>query len=361
MPTAPEAPPLDEAKAEEFGGKVFEIYAHSMVTLMIEVGHRTGLFDAATKGPATSAELAERAGLQERYVREWLGALVTADIFTYVPTDRTYTLPAEHAVSLSGEGSANLASFSMVTALLAMNLDGVVTAFREGGGVPYSKFRPRFTGVMDSLNRGFFDGQLLNGVLPLTGDLPERLRAGIRVADIGCGTGHAANLLAAAYPASEFIGYDIGTDAIAQARDEAARMGLTNVRFEIQDVTHIPADPKLDAAFAFDAIHDQRDPAGVLRSLHDALTPGGTFVMFDVKVSSHLENNVGNPLAPLLYSMSTLHCTTVSLAEGGAGLGTCWGEELAQQMLAKAGFDVVAVSDVPDDPVDSVYLTRKPG
>ncbi len=332
-----------------------------MLTLMIDIGHRTGLFDAAAKGSATSAELAERAGLQERYVREWLGALVTGGVCSYDPVDRRYTLPAEHAACLAGNGSANLAPLSLIAGHLGSHLDGVTRSFREGGGVRYEEFRPRFTDVMDQLSRGFFDGQLLEGVLPLTGDLPDRLEAGIRVADIGCGTGHAINLLAAAYPSSTFIGYDIGVDAIEQARGEAASLGLANATFEVLDVTGLPPDPPLDAVFAFDAIHDQADPAAVLRSVHTALAGDGVFVMFDIKASSNLEDNVGNPLAPFLYSISTLHCMTVSLALGGAGLGTCWGEQLARQMLTDAGFDVLAVSDAPDDPMDSVYLCRKVG
>lgn len=358
--TTEAAPALDEAKVEEFAGRLFETFTSGTLTLMIDVGHRTGLFEAAAAGPATSTELAERAGLRERYVREWLGALTTAEIFGYDPESGRYTLPPEHAACLTGGGSDNLAPMSLLPALLGNHLDGVIDAFRHGGGVPYEKFRPRFTAVMDGLSRGLFDGQLIDGILPLTGDLPERLTAGIRVADVGCGSGHALNLLAAAYPASTFVGYDIGADAIEQARAEAAEMGLSNVRFEVQDVARLPLDPPLDAVFAFDAIHDQADPAGVLRSVHAALAEGGTFVMFDIKASSKLENNVGNPFAPLLYSISTLHCMTVSLALDGAGLGTCWGEELARQMLADAGFEVLAVSDVPDDPMDCVYLCRKP-
>ncbi|MGH3863228.1 class I SAM-dependent methyltransferase [Actinokineospora sp.] len=352
-------PTIDESKVEEFAGTLFDTYSKSLLTFMIDIGHRTGLFDAAAQGPATSAELAARAGLQERYVREWLGALTTGGVFEYDPGTAAYTLPAEHALCLSGGGSANLAPTSLITALLGSHLDELVTAFREGGGVSYDRFRPRFTSVMDGMSRGYFDGQLIDGVLPLTGDLPLRLDAGIRVADIGCGTGHAANLLAAAYPASEFVGYDLGADAVDQARAEAASMGLTNVRFEVQDVAALPSAPPFDAVFAFDAIHDQADPAGVLRAIHAALAPGGVFVMFDTKASSNLEDNVGNPIAPLLYSVSVLHCMTVSLAVGGAGLGTAWGQQLASRMLDDAGFDLVSISDVPDDPMDCLYVAGK--
>lgn len=351
---------IDHATAEEFAERLFGDYTSAMVTLMIDIGHRTGLFDAASAGPATSADLARRAGLTERYVREWLGALTTAGITHYDPLTRSYTLPAEHAACLTGGGSANVAPISLIVGHLATHIDEVATAFREGGGVPYERFRPGFTDVMDGISRGAFDGQLIDGILPLAGDLPDRLRSGIRVADIGCGTGHALTVLAEAFPASTFAGYDIATDAIERARAEAADAGLANVTFEVCDVATLPSDARFDAVFAFDAIHDQADPEGVLRGVRESLVPGGAFVALDIKASSHLENNVGNPLAPFLYAVSTLHCMTVSLALGGAGLGTVWGEELARQMFADAGFEVVSVNDVPDDPVNVLYVCRRP-
>lgn len=351
---------IDPDRAGAFAERLTGIFSDALVTFMIEIGHRLGLFDAAAVGPATSVELAARTGLQERYVREWLAAVTTAGIVEYEPDGRTYTLPVEHAAALTGTGSANLAPMSLLASHLATTLDDVIESFRRGGGVPYERFRPRFTDVMDRMSRGFFDERLVGGVLPLTGDLPERLRAGIRVAEIGCGTGHALNLLAAAFPASEFTGYDLAADAIEKARCEAASLGHTNAAFEVRDVASLPDGPPFDAIFAFDAIHDQADPAGVLRNIHDALAVGGTFVMLDTRSSSNLEDNVGNPAAPMLYATSVLHCMTVSLAEGGAGLGTCWGQQLAERMLADAGFEVVSVDDVPDDPVDLVYVGRRP-
>ena len=135
-------------------------------------------------------------------------------------------------------------------------------------------------------------------------------------------------------------------------------MGLENVTFEVRDAAALP-EGEFDFVFAFDSIHDQRDPAGVLRSIHAALVPGGIFVMMDIKANSALEDNVGNPFAPLLYGVSTLHCMTVSLALDGAGLGTVWGEQTARRMLDEAGFEVLGVHDVPDDPMDSVYVARR--
>jgi SAM-dependent methyltransferase len=304
--------------------------------------------------------VASRAGLVERYVRECLGSLVTAGIVEYDPATRQYSLPPEHALLLTGEGSLNLAPISRLVTSLAPHVPDVARVSRTGGGVPYEAFRPEFTDVMDGISRGLMDGQLLDGILPVTGELPARLADGVRAVEIGCGTGHALNLMARAYPRSSFTGYDLAGDAIDRARAEATAWGLTNVSFEVLDVARLPSDPSSTAVFAFDAIHDQADPAGVLSRVRAALEPGGWFVMMDIKAASALEANLGHPLAPWLYAVSTLHCMTVSLAEGGAGLGTVWGEQLALRMLDEAGFVDVTVHDVPDDPFDSVYVARTP-
>ena len=358
---APASDNLEDDVVAAFGERVFGWYTGGFVTLMIDLGLRTGLFEAATRGPATSRELAARAGLEERYVREWLGAVATAGIFTYDPAAETFTLPGEHAVCLTGGDERNLAPMSQITSHLATYVGRVANAFRHGGGVPYSEYRPEFTDVMDALSRPVFDGILIKNVLPLVAGLSRQLDAGTLVADVGCGTGHTTNLLAGAFPRSRFVGYDLAEDAIARAQAEAASEGLANATFEVLDVTRLPLDPPLGAAFAFDAIHDQADPAGVLARVFQALVPGGVFVMFDVRASSHLERNIENPMAPWLYAVSTLHCMPVSLAAGGAGLGTVWGEELALEMLADAGFVDLEVHEVPGDPLDSVYVARKPG
>ena len=351
---------LDETRVAAFREKLLGTFTGGMVTLMIDLASRTGLLDALATGPGTSEELASRAGLVERYVRECLGSLVTAGIAEYDPADRQYSLPAEHALLLTGPGSLNMAPFSRFIALLGVHVPGVAEAFRTGGGVPYEAFRPGFTDVMDGRSRGLMDGQLLDGILPLTGELPARLTDGVRVAEIGCGTGHALNLMARAYPRSSFTGYDLAEDAIDRGRAEAAAWGLTNVTFQALDVARLPGDPPSGAVFAFDAVHDQADPACVLGRVRAALEPGGWFVMIDKKAASALEDNIGNPMAPWLYGISTLHCLTVSLARGGAGLGTVWGEQLALRMLDEAGFVDVAVHDVPDNPFDSVYVARTP-
>jgi SAM-dependent methyltransferase len=351
---------FDPAVAEAFAGTLFGFYTGGMLTFMIDIGHRTGLFEAAAKGPATSQELADRAGLHERYVREWLGAMATSHVFNYDARTRTYTLPAEHAACLTGGGSGNLAPISQFPAHMGKHLQQVAQAFREGGGVPYEAFRPEFTDVMDAGSRNGFDEHLIASTLPLAPGLTERLQAGARVADIGCGTGHAIVLMAAAFPSSSFVGYDMAEDALAKARAEAAEAGLENATFERCDVAQLAPEEPFDVIVSFDTIHDQVDPVAVLASVYGALVPGGTYLMQEPHVSSNLEDNLANPVAPLIYAVSTLHCLTVSLAHGGAGLGTAFGEQMARQLLADAGFADIAVNPSPGDPMDAVYVSHKP-
>jgi 2-polyprenyl-3-methyl-5-hydroxy-6-metoxy-1,4-benzoquinol methylase len=349
---------LDGQAVEVFARRLLDVFTGSGLTKLIGLGYRTGLFEAAARGPATSAELADRAGLDERYVREWLGAMVTGGFFEYEPTAGRYTFPTEHAALLTGPGARNAAPVSGLLESFGAVLPELERCFHSGGGVPYSAFRPQFTDHMDDVWRRIYDEHLQTGFLAAVPGLTERLTAGARVLDLGCGTGHAVNLMAQAYPGSTFVGYDIAADAIEAAEQERLATGVPNARFAVLDVTQLPATPPFDVITVFDAIHDQVAPDVVLRRIHDALRPDGLFVMVDFKFSSHLERNLANPFAPLHYAISVMHCMTVSLAEGGAGLGTVWGQELARKMLAEAGFGSVEVIDSPR-PQNCIYISRR--
>jgi len=349
---------LDPQQLEAAAGKVLSIYAGSMLNYMIDIGHRTGLLATAAQGPGTSEELAARAGLTERYVREWLAAMVTGGLFEYDAPTRTYTLPAAAAAVLTG-GPLPLAVMAGLQTHLARHVHDVARAFREGGGVPYSAYRPEFTDLLDQIGRVWYDSALVDAHLALVDGLTAQLEAGAAVADIACGTGHAVVVLARRFPASTFAGFDLDEGAIARARAEASGAGLTNVRFEVADAARLDITDEFDVVLVFDAIHDQVDPAGVLRCVNAALKPGGVFIMKEPRAGDALEDNIGNPFAPILYGCSTLHCMTVSLAHGGAGIGTAFGEQLARSLLADAGFENVAVEPAPGDPTDGVYITRK--
>ena len=345
---------------EEIGaaaGHILGLYTGGMLTYMIDIGHSTGLLAAAAQGWATSDELAARAGLTERYVREWLGAMVTGGLVDYDPERKTYCLPPTHAAVLT-DGPMNLAPMAQFATHLAKHVHQVARAFREGGGVPYAEYRPEFTDVMDAASRTVYDNTLVEGCVPLVDGLAEQLEAGARVADVACGTGDALVLLAKAFPASTFVGYDFDHGAVARARAEAAGAQLRNVTYEVCDVATLAVSEPFDVVFVFDAIHDQVAPATVLDRIHAVLRPGGLFFMKEPRAADRLEDNIANPMAPLMYATSTLHCMTVSLAHDGAGIGTVFGEGLARQMLSDAGFVNINVCEAPRDPLNAVYTAR---
>ncbi|SNR41253.1 Methyltransferase domain-containing protein [Haloechinothrix alba] len=351
---------LDQARVDEFMGKMVEVLSGASVALLGSIGHRLGLFDTlAELGDVRSEELAERAGLQERYVREWLGGVTTGGIVEYDPDAGTYRLPAEHAACLTrAAGPDNFATILRFIPLLAQVEGQVTDAFREGGGVGYAAFHD-FHALMAEQNGKVFDASLIDTILPLVDGLPERLARGVDVADIGCGSGRALNIMAEEYPESRFVGYDFSEEAIATARTEAEERGLSNVRFELCDVTTLDVPGAFDVITAFDAIHDQARPATVLGAVYRALRPGGTFLAADIKASSYLEDNQDIPWAPWLYTVSTMHCMTVSLALGGDGLGTVWGRQRAVGMLDDAGFSRVDVREVETDPFNLYYVAGK--
>jgi 2-polyprenyl-3-methyl-5-hydroxy-6-metoxy-1,4-benzoquinol methylase len=349
---------FDPAKAEAFGGQLMGVLGGGLLSLMVDIGHRTGLFAAAAQGWATSEQLAGRAGLTERYVREWLGAMAGSGIVEYDERAGTFRLPPEHAALLvSPTGMAPLA---VITTILAKHVTQVAQAFEEGGGVPYAAFGAEFTDAWDAVGRGVFDTMLVGAYLPLAPGLADALTAGVRVADIACGTGHALIVLARAFPASTFTGYDLDEHAIARARAEAAGAGLTNVSFEVTDVARLAGSDRFEVVFVFDAIHDQARPDEVLARIADVLVPGGLLFMREPHGADTLAGNLANPQAAILYSVSTLHCLTVSLAHGGAGIGTIFSEPRARRMLAEAGFGEPEIQPAPGVPFGAVYLARKP-
>jgi len=236
--------------------------------------------------------------------------------------------------------------------------DRIVERFREGGGVPYSAY-PRFHQVMAEDSGQSVVSALFDSILPLVPGLTERLEAGIDVLDVGCGSGRALNLMARAYPNSRFTGYDFSVEAIARARAEAEENGTTNVHFEVKDAASLDEKAHYDLITTFDAIHDQARPAAVLKGISEALRPDGVYLMQDIAGSSHVHNNMDHPLGPFLYTVSTMHCTTVSLAQGGEGLGTMWGEEKAREMLREAGFTSVEVEQLPHDIANSYHIVTK--
>jgi SAM-dependent methyltransferase len=353
-------PISDMNSQQDFGQRIVSVLNDSMLGLMISVGHKAGLFDALARlPPSTSQEIAKAAKLNERYVREWLGGMVTGRIVEYDPSSAKYRLPADRAAYLTtNAGTDNMAVFMQYIALMGNVEDKIVECFRKGGGVPYSEY-PEFQKLQAEETARVFDAMLVDHILPLADGLTDRLKQGIDVLDVGCGAGHAINIMAQAFPESNFWGYDFSRDGIRAARAEAKKLRLKNAHFKVVDAAKMADRDRYDLITAFDTIHDQARPDRVLRAINKALRRGGTFLMQDIAASSNLHENLENPMATAIYTFSTMHCMTVSLANRGMGLGTAWGEQKAREMLADAGFGQVQTLSLEGDILNYYYVTRK--
>jgi 2-polyprenyl-3-methyl-5-hydroxy-6-metoxy-1,4-benzoquinol methylase len=355
--------PYDQSRAAAFAGELMTTLNHGALCLMISVGHRTGLFDAMRgMPPSTSEEVAAATGLNERYVREWLGAMTTARVVDVDAATRRYSLPPEHAASLTRAAAAdNIAVFAQYVAVMGAVEDEIVECFRKGGGVPYSKFS-RFHEVMAEDSGQSVMSSLETHILPLVPGLTGRFSSGIRMLDVGCGRGRILNRLAALYPASRFVGIDLSNEAVEHGRAEASRAGARNAEFVAADLSDFDrtAEPEaFDFVTTFDAVHDQARPLNVLKGIHRTLKPDGVYLMQDIGGTSHVDQDVAHPFGTFLYTISCMHCMTVSLAQGGEGLGAMWGEEKTRDYLRKAGFRSVETHRLAHDIQNNWYVIRK--
>ena len=348
--------------APSFDERLLQAVNDAGLMLMCSIGHRTGLFDTmAAMDWADPSEIAERAGLNPRYVREWLGAMATGGIVKVDEQER-FMLPTDHARFLTrAAGSDNFAVFAQYIAVLGSVEDDIVECFRKGGGVPYERFA-RFHEVMAEDSGLSVLPALDDRILPLVPGITDRLREGIRVLDVGCGRGRALLKMAQDYPNSQFVGLDLSAEAIEWAQNEARRLGLTNVRFERRDASDFDttAEPEaFDFVTTFDAVHDQAQPLAVLKGIARTLKNDGVYLMQDIHAHTHVHNNMEHPLGTLLYTVSCMHCMTVSLAQGGVGLGAMWGREQAMDLLREAGFSEIEVNQLDHDPQNDYYVVRK--
>lgn len=351
---------LDMDKVGAFQQKMAGFMNAGSAALMISVGHRTGLFDAmADLPPATSGEIADAADLDERYVREWLGAMAASGIVQYERNADTFELPAEHAaLTTRAAGPGNMAQIMQFIPLLATVEEHVIDKFRNGGGVPYSEYGD-FHRIMSEVSGAQFDAGLVEHMIPLVPGMSEALEAGADVADVGCGSGHAVNVMAQAFPDSRFVGYDFSEEAIGRGVAEAEALGLTNATFEVKDAATLDDSRQFDYITTFDAVHDQAQPRAMVKGIYDALKPGGQWLCADICASSHVGENLGHPIGVFGYTVSCMHCMTVSLAYDGEGLGAMWGVQKAREIFTEAGFDQITVNSIENDPTNNYYVCRK--
>lgn len=358
--TIVETPTMDMAKAEAFAERVGGMLDAGAGAAMMSVGHRLGLFDAlAGREPSTSAEIAEASGLAERYVREWLATMTVAGIVDYQPQDAAYCLPAEHAACLTRQAPlGNLAVYAQHVAMLGKIEERTMHIMETGEGTGYGDY-PCFHQIMGEDSGQTVTAGLFDHVLPLAPELDTRLADGIDVLDAGCGRGSALIAMARRYPASRFTGYDLCADAIVFAQKSAQAERLSNITFAVRDLTGYTEPDRWDVVTSFDAVHDQKDPKGLIDGICSSLRSGGIYLMQDIGGSARLESNLDFPMATLLYAISLAHCTPVSIGQGGEGLGTMWGWETAERYLSEAGFTGVERHVLPHDPMNVWFVARK--
>ena len=309
---------MDKERAKAFMSTMIDTLNSGSLALMMSIGHRTGLFDEmAGMGWVTSVELANHCSLDERYVREWLAALASGGIVDYDVATERFELPVEHQKLLTRAGGPlNLASKMQTIALLAAVEDDVIGAFQTGDGVPYSRY-PGFQAWMAQESAARFDAALLDIIIPSLPGATEALTSGATLADLGCGSGHAILMLANAFPDSTFVGIDFSSTGLNTARAHAAEANLTNVEFIEADAAELDIDARFDFVTSFDAIHDQAKPDTVLANIYRSLVPGGTYLCVEPAAHSALADNMIEPAAAFQYTISTMHCMSVSIAGGG--------------------------------------------
>jgi ubiquinone/menaquinone biosynthesis C-methylase UbiE len=357
--------------AEEFSDKMTAILNYGALNLALAIGYRLGLFDTLDSfdAPRSTAEIAHKADLNPRYVKEWLAVMVTGGIIEVSQDEQGqngYLLPRAHAdVIARRAGNSNLGVYTQEIPLLTMSaMDAVMDGFRTGDGVGYEQY-PRVHSFMTELAEAKHRRVLVDKFLPsvAAGAMMRRLRDGIRVCDLGCGQGVAIMLMAKAFPNSVFVGLDISETALETARAEAKKQALDNLEFFTRDAATLEDSHEFDNTFdyvtAFDAIHDQTRPLQVLQGIHTILKTGAVFSMIDIGAATNVADNRDHPMGMFLYTVSLMHCMPVGLVDGGTGLGMMWGREKALEMLQAAGFDQIQVLDIPDDPFNLHYLCEK--
>ncbi len=354
----------------DFAKRMTEILNHGALNLAMAMGYKNRIFDVLEDlgRPATVAEIASAAGLDSRYLQEWLGVMATGRIVEIdnPAGEDTYFLPPEHAAFLTRRAAANLGVYTQEIPLLtACAMDAVNGGFLTGAGIPFSCY-PDFQGFMAELSDAKHQEVLIDRFLPGVdkGRLLARLKAGIRVCDLGCGHGVAMNLMAAAFPTSTFTGIDNHGEAIGRAAGAAREMGLANTVYKVLDAATLNGKKEFSRIFdyvcAFDAIHDQSHPLEVLRGIRFMLAPGGMFSMIDIKAGSRQADNLDHPLGPFLYTVSLMHCMPIGLNDHGMGLGMMWGREKAEALLRAAGFDHIEINEMDHDPFNLHYLCKAP-
>jgi 2-polyprenyl-3-methyl-5-hydroxy-6-metoxy-1,4-benzoquinol methylase len=352
------APEFDQTRMFSFYGRLMEDMAGAMVGVLCALGDRLGLFAALAAGPATSAELAERAGVGERYARDWLNALATRGYLEYDPGAERYSMPPEHAPALAQEGGPFFlgGAFQQLPGLVGA-YEQILDAFRAGSGVDPGAYGAEMQSAMERTSASWFEHQLVPEWIEAIPGLRERLESGAEAADVGCGAGRALITLGRAFPNSRFVGIDRFEPALERARRHAAEAGVEgHVGFEVRDaVEGLPGE--YDLITMFDVLHDIAEPQAVVAAVRRALRDDGVFFLLEINSAERPEENTG-PIGALMYATSVLYCLPTSLATGGPGLGTLGlPESRVRELCTAAGFTSVRRLPV-SNPFHALYEIR---
>jgi len=344
---------FDETKLNDLIGKVIGDVAGALSLFLSYIGDQAGVFAALDgAGRLTADELAAKTGYNRKYVHQWLGSMSAAGYVTLHPEDESFSLSPEQALVFTREGQpACMQGFfqSVVSQYEAHAL--AVETFKSGKGRPWSEQTPCcFCGV-DRFFRPGYAVNLVDSWIPSLNGVEAKLKAGAKVADIGCGHGSSTVLMAQAYPNSAFHGFDFHAPSIEHARARAAEAGVTNAQFHVAMAQDYPGEG-FDFACIFDALHDMGDPVGAARHIRFTLSPGGTFMLVEPIAGDAMADNM-NPIGQIFYAFSTTVCTPASLAQDvGLGLGAQAGEKRLTAVLNEAGFTHVRrASETPTNMV----------
>jgi SAM-dependent methyltransferase len=329
---------IDEAKLHEFVGRMLGDLGGATSVALVRISDALGLYRALRDGgPATSAELAERTGLAERYLREWLAQQAASRYLGYDPASRRFALSPEQAAVLADEDSpVYMAPAFDIAAALLDNQAKVQAAFRTGEGVAWGDQAVCLFCATARFFRPGYAANLVQDWLPALDDVVAKLERGARVADVGCGHGVSTVLMARAFPNAEFVGFDFHPASVEAARAHAREHGVDgNARFEVGTATDYPG--RYELVTFFDCLHDMGDPAGAARHVRETLAPDGTWMIVEPMAGNRLEDNL-NPVGRLYYAGSTMICVPTSLAqEGGAALGAQAGEARLREAVVTGG------------------------
>jgi len=355
---------FDETKLNSFMDKIFNDLSGSYATLLCIIGDRLDLFKKLEKyGPTTSQDFAKKSNINERYAKEWLNGLTCANYLEYNPEDHTFSLPQEHAQALTKEGGPMFVA-GMYQSMFAevKNLEKLLDVFENGKGIPIEDYDKNEFEGMERMTSSWFENLLVQEWISSIPGLNNKLKEGIKVADIGCGRGKAIIKLAKTFPNSKFYGYDIHRESIEGAILNAKREGLLysdNVFFKILDITKegLPEN-EYDLITTFDVIHDMAQPYNALEIIRKSLKDDGTYLLLEINTKDKLEDNIG-PFGTLFYGWSIMYCMTVSIGDGGEGLGTAGlPESKVKEYCTRAGFKYVKKIDL-ENPFNSLYEIKK--